>query len=183
MPEWFSRLRDRFRRDQLDAELREELAHHRAMLERDAGAPHALGNVTLIREEARDRWSFAWLDMIEQDLRYALRGLRRSPGFTATVILTLGLGIGANAAMFGVIDRLMFRPFPYLRDPSSVNRVYIQATYQGRTNANNTFPYTRYLDLKRATHTLSDFAAMSDWRMAVGSADAARVRKVVGVSE
>ena len=51
-------------------------------------------------------------------MRYTLRGLRRSPGFTVAVVVTLGLGIGANAAMFNVIDQLMFRDYPYLRDPA-----------------------------------------------------------------
>ena len=63
-------------------------------------------------------------EWIVQDVRHALRGLRRSPGFAATVIITLALGIGANAAMFDVVDRLMFRPLAYLRDPATVHRVY-----------------------------------------------------------
>ena len=73
-----------------------------------------------------------WLDQLQQDVRYALRGLRRSPGFTLSVVTTLGLGIGANAAMFSVIDRLMFRPHAYLRDPASVHRVYLRYTDRDR---------------------------------------------------
>jgi putative ABC transport system permease protein len=122
------------------------------------------------------------LDRIQQDIRYAFRGLRRSPGFTATVILTLGLGIGANAAMFGVIDRLMFRPFPYLRDPATVNRVYLQTTSRGRVNARSTFAYLRYLDLRRSTSSFSEYAAFSEWKLAVGDGDATRERTVAGVS-
>src|SRR5579872_5518672 len=61
------------------------------------------------------------VDGLIQGLRYALRGLRRSPAFAATVVLTLALGIGANTAMFAVIDRLMFRPFPLLRDAGAVH--------------------------------------------------------------
>jgi len=75
-------------------------------------AHRQLGNVTGVRERARDAWSFAWLEALQQDLRYTLRGLRQHPGFALGVIATLGLGIGANAAMFGVVDRLMFRPRP-----------------------------------------------------------------------
>ncbi len=117
MREFITRLLDLFRRDKLDAEPQGfvALAFHQTMLERDervAGATaddaaHAahrrLGNVTGVREHARDTWSFAWLEIMRQDLRYTLRGLRRSPGFTAAVVVTLGLGIGANAAMFGLI--------------------------------------------------------------------------------
>src|SRR4030095_10010621 len=89
-------------------------------------------------------------EQLAGDLRHAFRALRKSPGFAAAVIVTLGLGIGANAAMFGVVDRLMFRPFAYLRDPGTVNRVYLRSTYRGTTSTGWNNEYTRYLDLKRS---------------------------------
>jgi putative ABC transport system permease protein len=194
MPQWLARLRDWFRRDRLDRELTEELRFHRAQLERDARTEGAtleessyvarrrLGNAAAIREEARDLWSVAWLDRVQKDVRYALRGLRRSPGFTTTVVLTLGLGIGANAAMFGVIDRLMFRPFPYLLDPGSVNRVYLVRTDRERTVTTFWTQYTRYLDLKKYTSSFSQYAAVAPLTLAVGLGDAVRERPVVAVN-
>ncbi len=194
MRELFARLLDLFRRDKLDAELKDELAFHEKMLERDArvagatpdDAAHAahrrLGNVTGVREHARDAWSFAWVERLTQDLRYAFRGLRRSPGFTAAAVITLGLGIGANAAMFGVIDRLMFRPFPYLLDPSSVHRVYLQTTFRTGRNTNVSTPYTRYLDLEKWTKSFSEFAAISPNDLVVGTGEAAHEAHVVAAS-
>jgi putative ABC transport system permease protein len=193
MHEWLARLRDWVRRDQLDAELTEELRFHQELLHRDSApgvtpeeaagqARRRLGNLLRIREESRERWSWPWLDSFFQDLRYAFRGLRRSPGFTATVILTLGLGIGANAAMFGVIDRLMFRPFPYLRDPGTVHRVYLQSTYRGRIGTRFTFPYTRYRDLVHDSGVFSQHAGVTERSLAVGTGAAARERPVAGVS-
>jgi predicted permease len=123
-----------------------------------------------------------WLEHLRQDVRYSLRGLRRSPGFTATVILTLGLGIGANAAMFGVIDRLMFAPFPYLRDPAQVHRVYLQKSSLGKQSTAAIMPYTRYLDLERFSHSFSQYAGFMEWQLAVGTGDASRERQVAGVS-
>jgi predicted permease len=145
-------------------------------------ARRQLGSVTRLREASQEYWGFPAVDTVVQDVRYALRGLRRSPGFTVTIIVTLSLGIGANAAMFGVIDRLMFRPYPYMRDPASVNRVYLQTTIRGRTTANLTFPYLRYRDLSAAAGPVARFAAHSEWRFAVGTGDASRVRRVSGVS-
>ena len=194
MREWLARLRDWIRRDRLDRELADELRFHREQLERDANAQgigptevayvarRRLGNVTRHREDARERWSWPWLDHVLQDVRYALRGLRRSPGFTATVVLTLGLGIGANAAMFGVIDRLMFRPLPYLRDPGTVHRVYLQLTVRGGENTYLTFPYTRYLDLKQWTSSFSQVAAFVQASHGVGTGESARERPILGVS-
>src|ERR1017187_4435358 len=122
------------------------------------------------------------LDHFRQDVRYALRGLRRSPGFTATVIVTLGLGIGANAARFGVIDRLMFRPYPYLRNPASVQRIYLQGTYQGRTLTTIAMPYTRYLDITKWTTSFSEVAAFDPEILAVGVGEAAEQPVLAGSS-
>src|SRR6185312_8763680 len=182
MREFFTRLLDLFRRDTLDAELKDELAFHQRMLERDervgaalpADAGHAarrrLGNITGVRERARDAWSFAWIETLQQDLRYALRGLRRSPGFTIAAVLTLGLGIGANAAMFGVIDRLMVRSLPYMRHPESVHRVYLQSTYIRMRTSTQT-PYARYLDFQKWTSSFSEFAGFTRTDMVIGVGD------------
>jgi putative ABC transport system permease protein len=190
----FTRLLDLFRRDKLESELNDEISFHKSMLERDerlagtaaedaAYAAHRrLGNVTSVRERARDEWGFAWLDVLQQDIRYTIRGLRRSPGFTAAVIVTLGLGIGANAAMFGVIDRLMFRPFAYMRDPARVHRVYLQTTARGIVRTKSVFPYTTYLDLARWSSAFADHAAFTERALAVGSGSEARERDVAGVS-
>jgi predicted permease len=121
-----------------------------------------------------------WLDTLASDIRYAIRGLRRSPGFTAVVIITLGLGIGANVAILDVTDRLMFRPFPFLRDPGAVHRVYLRTTIRGRPNTSPTYPYTRYADLRDAASSISASSAVTEWRLAVGSGDAAAERQVVG---
>jgi putative ABC transport system permease protein len=194
MRELFTRFLDLFRRDKLDRELNDEIAFHKSMLEREeraAGAAaddaaHAarrrLGNVTGVREQARETWSFAWVESLTQDLRYAFRGLRRSPGFTAAAVTTLGLGIGANAAMFGVIDRLMFRPLPYLREPAQVQRVYLQTTSRGRVATRTGFPYTTYTNIARWSTAFSDYAAFTEWRLAIGTGDAAREHTVAGVS-
>ncbi|MEP6764058.1 MAG: ABC transporter permease [Gemmatimonadaceae bacterium] len=188
------RVRDWFRREALGAELADELRFHRSALERDAvasgdsavdaahRAQHRLGNSTRIQEDARERWSIPTLDNFLNDARYALRGLRRSPGFTATVIATLGLGIGANVAMFGVVDHLMFRPLPFLRDASSVNRVYLQTSGRERILTSATFPYTRYLDLKNATTSFSQYAAFAQNTWAIGVGETAREQPVAAVS-
>jgi predicted permease len=122
------------------------------------------------------------LDRLRQDVRYALRGLRRSPGFTAAVVLTLGLGIGVNAAMFNIIDELMLRPPAYLRDPGGVHRVYLRIPGSQRLLTRESFPYARYLDLRSGTTSFSDYAAFFPTTLAVGVGEAARERPVTAVS-
>ena len=192
--EFFLRLRAWLRRDQLTQALDDELETHTELLARDlahAGMPpdearraarRQLGNTTALRESSRDAWGFPRLENILQDIRYGVRGLLHAPGFTATVIITLGLGIGANATMFAVIDRLMFRPFPHMRDPGSVHRVYVQTTVNGRRNAYATIPYARYLDLIGNSQSFSQHATVSEWRLGVGVGENSRIQKVAGVS-
>jgi len=192
--EMWRRLAAWTQRTRLDRELAEELRAHLELLVRDfeqegmtreaalAAARRQLGHTGAQREASRDSWGFPAADAVLQDIRYALRGLMRSPGFTATVIVMLALGIGANAAMFAVIDRLMFRPFPHMRDPASVHRVYLQTSNGVRRITQTTIPYTRFLDLQRSTHSFSQYAAISEWRLAVGVGRETRVRKVAGVS-
>lgn len=181
------------RRDRLSQELSAELEAHVAMLARDfehegmspsdarLAARRQLGNTTALQESSRDAWGFPSIENVLQDLRYAVRGLVHAPGFAITVILTLGLGIGANAAMFAVIDRIMFRPFPFMRDPASVHRVYVE-TNVTRRNTNSVIPYTRFLDLTRQNQSFSMHAAVSEWRLAVGMGQDTRVQKVAGIS-
>src|SRR5580704_19621167 len=72
-------------------------------------AERRFGNRTLLKERARDRDIFVWLETAFQDVRYALRTLRRNPGFAAAAILSLALGIGANTAIFSLINALLLR--------------------------------------------------------------------------
>ena len=124
-----------------------------------------------------------FLDDLAQDLKYAFRGLRKSPGFAAAVIVTLAFGIGANAAMFGIVDRLMFRPYPYLADPGHTHRLYFQQTFRGeRRTSSSGLQYTRYTDIKQWTTSFSNFAAFTTPNLAVGVGESARERRVAAVS-
>ena len=192
--ELWHRLVSLWQRDRRARELAEELAAHVELLARDlqheglspdeamATARRRVGNLGQLREASFMAWGFPAAERVLQDVRYAARGLRRSPGFTVTVIASLALGIGANAAMFGVVDRLMFRPLPWLRDPSTVNRVYLQSHARGRVFTYSTMPFTRYADLAREASSVETIAAISEWRVAVGKGDVSRVRKIAGVS-
>src|SRR5512143_3895455 len=68
------------------------------------------------------------LESLKQDLAYAIRGLRMKPGFTIAVVTTLGLGIGANAAMFGIVDRLLVRQPAFMKDPATAHHLYLYQT-------------------------------------------------------
>ena len=122
------------------------------------------------------------LETIWQDIRYAVRGLRQKPGFTLAVVTTLGLGIGANAAMFGITDRLLFRPPSFMKDPDRVHRVYLVRTFDGKENFQGWFQYTRYNDLRQWTSAFDVSAAISSSQTAVGVGDDARNMDVAAVS-
>jgi putative ABC transport system permease protein len=128
------RLVFRWRRAQLDRELAEEIETHRLLKQAENGragltaqaagelSGRQMGNISIAQEECRDIWSFVNLDRLLQDLRYAVRYFGRTPGFTAIAALSLAIGIGGNAVMFSLVDKLLVRPLPY-PDASRLMRI------------------------------------------------------------
>jgi predicted permease len=124
MPGIWMRITELFRGARLDGELDEEVNLHLQMMEEDfrrrgmsaaeakAAARREFGGVTHAKEAYRDQRGFPWIESFAKDIRYAMRGLRRSPGFTAAAVLSLALGIGANTAIFSLFHTLMLRMLP-----------------------------------------------------------------------
>ena len=108
-------------RDHLDLEAEEQREGGLSPDDARNAAHRAFGNVALALEDSRAVWRFAWLSSLMQDIRFGLRGYRKSPGFTLTVIGTLALGLGALGASFSVFNALVLRPFA-VRDPYSLYR-------------------------------------------------------------
>src|SRR5215475_1480760 len=116
------------RRDRFDRELEEEVRFHLEMKAKENiaegispeearyAAQRQFGNQTLLREVSRDMWGFRFLETLAQDLRYGLWMMIKNPGFTAVAALTLALGIGANTAIFTVVNALLVRDLPF-REP------------------------------------------------------------------
>jgi predicted permease len=137
------RLSGLLRGNRLERELNEEIGIHLAMQEEEfrkrgmkpaaarAAALREFGGVAQTKEEVRDGRGVPWLESFARDLRYALRGLRRTPGFTAAAVLSLGLGIGANTAIFSLFHTLMLRLLPVERPQELVSLYQTGGWIQG----------------------------------------------------
>jgi predicted permease len=186
MREWFRRLFFLGRTRRFDADLDAELAFHvemRARALESEGVPAAdawrrarrdVGRPLQIREAARDAWVFRWLDHLGQDVRFAVRSLTRQPAFAAAVVGTLALGIGANTAIFSVVDALLVRPAPFAH-PDRLVLVRAARPQQGQVRLPLSYP--NFLDFSVRNHTLDGVAAWTSGDVALtGSGDPEQVQ-------
>jgi predicted permease len=169
MKQTWLRIKTLSKRQQLDRDLDDEVAFHLAKREeknRAAGASPdearyaarlQFGNATSMKERSRELWTLAWLDGLWQDLGFGARMLTKEPGFTVVVVLTLALGIGANTAIFSVVNGLMFRPLP-VREAKQLTYL---AFPSGGNNFDNNFSYPEFAEIHRQTAAIfSDQAGM-----------------------
>ena len=149
-------------RQKREGELDEELQSHLRMAVEDrtergetedeasGAARRELGNVGLIKEVTREMWGGASFEKLMQDVRYGLRMLRKSPGFTAVAILTLALGIGANTALFSVVNGVLFNPLPY---PHPEQLVWLAESKPNFATGSISFP--NFLDWQKNNQTFT----------------------------
>lgn len=120
------------------------------------------------------------IDVLSQDLRYGWRMVRREPGIAAVVVALIALGVGANAATFGVLDRLLLRGPDHVRDPHGVLRIYATATWPGvGTLTDDAFDYVTYTTLRDSAPSLAAVAAYSEGRATFGDGETAEQAPVV----
>jgi putative ABC transport system permease protein len=168
-----ARLRAMLTRERLDRDLDDELRSHLEMRAADnlaAGmspeqarqeAQKRFGNTTLLKQETRDADIVTWIDQAGRDFRHALRMLQRSPGFTAVAVLTLALGIGANTAIFSVVNSVLIRPLPY-HDPAGL--VMVWESNSEHPNPHNTVSPPNFLDWQSRNTVFSSMAYIFDER-------------------
>jgi putative ABC transport system permease protein len=167
--ELLRRARYAIRRDRLEAELAEELEHHRDLKRRELErrgldpaeariqARRSLGNTLVARERARDVWIWPWLQDVSHDLRFAGRLIVRDRWFTLAAATTLALGIGANGTVFTIINAMSFRDLP-VYEP---DRILVVQTRDGLGRMRSA-SYLDFRDWQRATRTFAGLAAFND---------------------
>ena len=177
IPRWLDPWRNR---RELEEDLARELETHLAIAreeQQESGlspgdAQHAaykqFGNVTYLREEMREMWGWMWLERLVQDTRYALRMMRKNPGFAAIAVLTLALGIGANTAVFSVVDHIFFRPFAY-QHPDQLAAVHEVVRFSGATRL-APVNLAHFQEWRRHWNSVEDLALIGGLRMSLTGA-------------
>jgi putative ABC transport system permease protein len=165
---WWQRL---WRRNKLEEQLERELRFHLDQHANDLMArgcdPEearrqarlALGGPEQVKEECRDARGTRWLEDLWQDFRYALRNLRRRPGFTAVAVLTLALGIGASTAIFSAVNPILFQPLPYPQ-AGRIMTIWDQGAEGSRAYAT----FGTYRELVERNRSLDAIAALKPWQ-------------------
>src|SRR5689334_23641452 len=169
--------RKRELQEEIDAHLQMAIADRVARGETEETARQAaareFGNILLVQDVTRDMWGQAWLERLGRDVRYALRQLRKSPGFSITATAMLAVAMCVNSTVFSWIDGTMLRPIPGARDSSDL--VSLQ---RGERNFSPTppFSYLDYRDLREQNHTFAGILAYhNDWIALTGGAQPERV--------
>lgn len=160
MNDSFRRLRYLLNRRRFDRELADDMEFHREMAAREGKGN--FGNALHLREEARDAWGWTWIERLSQDLCYAARMLRKSPGFTLAAVLMLAIGIGVNVAVFGFFDLMVLRPLN-VRDPGTLLRFH----RRGISQYAFAMPYPEAAFFREHCTTLSAIVAVNSTKVAV----------------
>ena len=159
-----------FRREQETARLDDEMQFHleQETAERVArgsspeearrNAIREFGNPAVLREEARRGWNWGWLDTLRRDVKYAARGLRRSPGFTVTAIVVMALCIGATTALFTVVRAVLLQPLPF-HDPDKLVMVYEHWRSNTGDDPYNPVAPGDFYEWRNSTHGFEDMAS------------------------
>jgi len=125
----------------LDQQIAENLAAGMSPAEARSAALCSFGNLATLRDQARDTWSWHWLELLLSDLRHCIRTLVRTPGFSILAIVVMGLGIGANVALFTVVHSVLLKPLPF-KDQDRLVRLYeanAKGAFQDNVLAGGTF--------------------------------------------
>jgi len=151
---------------QSDLELEEEEQREQGVPPAEArhAALRSFGNPTLIREQTRAVWSWNWLESLARDLRFSLRTLRRTPGFTVIAILVMALGIGANLALFTVVRGVLLKPLPF-HDPDRLVILYEADLHQDDTAGSNVVSGGMYAEWKEQNRSYSSLALAQSIRV------------------